>query len=143
MYNGAIQLPVAICKETSMTQPTFDFTALFDTYRQAFAPVIAAQQSGLKTLERLARYQYAVAGDYLEWSLSQAKVSAEPKSVADLVSRQTELNTSFSDKLRARAEEFTQIASDTQSAASQWADDVGAKVAGSAKKAAESVKKAA
>jgi len=46
-----------------MTQPTFDFTALFDTYRQAFAPVIAAQQGGLKTLERLVRHQYAVAGE--------------------------------------------------------------------------------
>ena len=40
-----------------MTQPTFDFTALFDTYRKAFAPVFTAQQNGLKTLERLARYQ--------------------------------------------------------------------------------------
>ena len=126
-----------------MTQPTFDFTALFDTYRQAFAPVVAAQQSGLKTLERLARYQYAVAGDYLEWTLSQAKASAEPKSVADLVSRQSELNTSFSDKLRARAEEFTQIASETQSTVRQWANDAGAKVAESAKKASESAKKAA
>ena len=126
-----------------MTQPTFDFTALFDTYRQAFAPVVAAQQSGLKTLERLARYQYAVAGDYLEWTLSQAKASAEPKSVADLVSRQSELNTSFSDKLRARAEEFTQIASETQSTVRQWANDAGAKVAESAKKTAESAKKAA
>src|ERR1700722_7532508 len=90
VYNGRTQIPVAICKETSMTQPTFDFPALFDTYRQAFAPVIAAQQSGLKTLERLARYQHAVAGDYLEWTLSQAKASAEPKWVADLVSRQSE-----------------------------------------------------
>ena len=119
-----------------MTQPTFDFTALFDTYRQAFAPVIAAQQSGLKTLERLARYQYAVAGDYLEWSLSQAKVSAEPKSAADLVSRQTELNTSFSDKLRARAEEFTQIASESQGNVTKWFDDARAKVAETAAKAA-------
>ncbi len=47
-----------------MTMKTLDFTALFDTYRQAFAPVIAAQQSGLKTLERLARYNCSVAGDY-------------------------------------------------------------------------------
>jgi len=28
-----------------MTQPTFDFTALFDTYRQTFAPVLTAQQT--------------------------------------------------------------------------------------------------
>src|ERR1700733_11276558 len=116
MYNGLIQLPVAVCKETSMTQPPFDFSALFDTYRQAFAPVIAAQQNYFKTVERLARYQFAVAGDYLDWSLSPAKARGEPKSVADLVGQQTALNTSFSDKLRVRAEELTQIASEAQGA---------------------------
>jgi len=119
-----------------MTQPTFDFAALFDNYRQTFAPAFAAQQHGLKTLERFARYQFAVAGDYLDWSLSLAKAGAEPKSVADLVTQQTALNSSFSDKLRARAEEFKQIASETQGAVSQWIDDAGAKVAESVKKAA-------
>jgi phasin family protein len=119
-----------------MTQKTLDFTALFDTYRQAFAPVIAAQQSGLKTLERLARYQYAVVGDYLDWTFSHVKTSAEPKPVADLVSQQTALNTSFSDKLRARAEEFTQIASESQGDVTKWFDEARAKVAETAAKAA-------
>ena len=119
-----------------MTQKTFDFTALFDTYRQAFAPVIAAQQTGLQTLERLARYQFAVAGDYLDWTLSQVKTTAEPKSVADLVSQQSALNSSFSDKLRARAEEFTQIASESQAHVTQWFDDARAKVTETATKAA-------
>ena len=126
-----------------MTQPTFDFTALFDTYRQAFAPVFTAQQNSLKTLERLARYQFAIAGDYLDWSLSHAKATVEPKSVADLVGQQTALNTSFSDKLRARAEEFTQIASDTQGAVSKWVDETNAKVAETVKKTTDSAKKAA
>jgi hypothetical protein len=126
-----------------MTQPTFDFSALFDTYRQAFAPVASAQQNYLKTLERVARYQFAVAGDYLDWTLSHAKASVEPKSVADLVSKQTALNTSFNDKLRVRAEEFTQIASETQGAVSQWFDEAGAKVAEAGAKVAASVKKAA
>lgn len=119
-----------------MNTKTFDFTAMFDTYRQAFAPVIAAQQNSLKTLERLARYQFAVAGDYLEWTLSHVKTGAEPKSVADLVSQQSALNTSFSEKLRARAEEFTQIASESQSNVTKWFDEAGAKVADTAKKAA-------
>ena len=119
-----------------MTTKTFDFSTLFDTYRQAFAPVISAQQTGLKTVERLARYQFAVAGDYLDWALSHAKTGAEPKSVADLVSQQTALNKSFSDKLRARAEEFTQIASESQGNVTQWFDEARAKVAETAAKAA-------
>jgi len=93
-----------------MTQPTFDFSTLFDTYKTAMAPVFRAQQEGLKTLERLAHYQFAVAGDYLEWSLAQAKASVGPKSAAELIGQQTTLNLSLSDKLRARAEEFSKIA---------------------------------
>jgi hypothetical protein len=119
-----------------MTQPTFDFSAIVDHYRQAFAPVFAAQQTGLRTVERLARYQFAVCNDYLDWALSHAKAGAQPKPVAELVSQQTELNTAFGDKLRARAEEFTQIAAETHGTVSQWFDDTTAKVADSMKQAA-------
>ena len=112
-----------------MTQQTFDVTAMFDAYRQAFAPFIAAQQSGLKTLERLARFQFAVAGDYLDWTVAQAKTVAEPSSAADLVAAHTALNTAFSGKLRARADEFTQIASETQGTVTKWFDQASAKAA--------------
>jgi hypothetical protein len=119
-----------------MTQPTFDFSTLFETYKTAMAPVFRAQQEGLKTLERLAHYQFAVAGDYLEWSLGQAKASVGPKSAADMIGQQTSLNLSLSDKLRARAEEFSKIATETQGAVTQWLDETSAKVAEKAKKAA-------
>jgi hypothetical protein len=119
-----------------MMKPTFDVTALTDTYREAFAPVFAAQQTGLRTLERLARYQFALCSDYLDWALSHAKASTQPKPVAELVSQQTELNTAFGGKLRARAEEFTQIAAETQGTVTQWLGDTSAKVAESMKKAA-------
>src|ERR1700684_2076642 len=85
LYNVPIKLIVARTKEPTMTQPTFDFSTLFETYKTAMAPVFRAQQEGLKTLERLAHYQFAVAGDYLEWSLAQAKASVGPKSAAELI----------------------------------------------------------
>ncbi|HEY1313753.1 MAG TPA: phasin family protein [Steroidobacteraceae bacterium] len=119
-----------------MTMPTFDFTALTDTYRETLAPVFAAQQTGLRTLERVARYQFAVYNDYLDWALSYAKASVQPKPVADLVTEQTELNTAFGDKLRARAEELSQIATETRGNVTQWFGDTSAKVAESMKKAA-------
>ena len=125
-----------------MTQPNFDFTNMFDTYRQAFAPVVSGQQNYFNTLERFARYQFKVAGDYLEWFLSQARVNVEPKSVAGLVTTQTSLNTAFGNRLGVRAAEFTQIASETQGTVSQWLDEAGTKAA-EAGKAAASRKKAA
>ena len=33
-----------------MTESTFDFSTLFETYKTAMAPVYRAQQEGLKTL---------------------------------------------------------------------------------------------
>ena len=119
-----------------MSDRTFDLSAMFDVYKDAFAPVAKAQQEGLKTFERLARYQFAVAGDYLDWSLSHAKAAVATKDVTELVGQQSELNTQLGDKLRARAEEFTQIASETQGAVTQWFDATAAKVADSVKKAA-------
>jgi hypothetical protein len=136
LYNVPIKLIVARIKGATMTQPTFDFSTLFDTYKTAMAPVFRAQQEGLKTLERLAQYQFAVAGDYLEWSLAQAKASVGPKTAAELIGQQTSLNLSLSDKLRARAEEFSKIATETQGAVTQWIDETSAKVAEKAKKAA-------
>ena len=101
-------------------------------------PVIPfdVRQDRRKRFARLARYQFAVCNDYLDWALSHAKAGAQPKPVAELVSQQTELNTAFGDKLRARAEEFTQIAAETHGTVSQWFDDTTAKVADSMKQAA-------
>jgi hypothetical protein len=119
-----------------MTDKTFDLSAMFNAYKDAFAPVLKAQQEGLKTVERLARYQFAVAGDYLDWSLAQANAAVNTKSVTELVGQATDLNSRLSDKLRARTDEFTQIATETQGAVTQWFDATAAKVAESAKKAA-------
>jgi hypothetical protein len=58
-----------------MNDSTFDPKSIFETYRNAFAPTLKAQQEGVKAIDRVGRYQYAVAGDYLEWSLAQAKAA--------------------------------------------------------------------
>ena len=46
-----------------MIDKTFDPSTLLNAARDAYAPVLKAQQEGFKSLERLARLQYAVAGD--------------------------------------------------------------------------------
>jgi hypothetical protein len=119
-----------------MNYPSFDLNSLVASYRDAVAPAVHAQQEGLKTIERVARYQFAVAGDYLDWSLAQAKAGVSPKSVADLVGQRTALNTQFSEKLRARAVEFNQIVTETQGIAKQLFGETSAKIAQSMKKAA-------
>jgi phasin family protein len=112
-----------------MNDSTFDPKAIFETYRNAFAPAVKGQQEGLKAIDRAGRYQYAVAGDYLEWSLAQAKAALSAQTPAEFVSKQVELTTALSEKLRARAQEFVTLATDTQTGFTDVVSDATAKVA--------------
>jgi phasin family protein len=103
----------------AMTDTTFDPKTIFETYRTALAPAIKVQQESVKALDRVGRYQYAVAGDYLEWSLAQAKAAVGTQTPAEFMSKQVELATSLSEKLRARAQELVRLATDSQSGMSE------------------------
>jgi phasin family protein len=111
-------------------------TAFFDAYRTAFAPVIAAQQEGLKALSRIAHYQYAVAGDVLELSLAHAKTSLSAKSAPEFVSQQTEFSTRLGEQLQKRSQELLKIATESQAAMTQLFADGAIKAAEATKKAA-------
>lgn len=111
-----------------MTNSTFDPKTILESYRNALAPVLKAQQDGIKTLDRVSHYQYAVAGDYLEWGLAQAKAALAALSPAEFVSKQVELTTALSDKLRAHAQEFVTIATDVQANVRQAVEEAATKV---------------
>jgi hypothetical protein len=119
-----------------MNDTTFDPKAIFDTYRQALAPAAKAQQEGLKTIDRVGRYQYAVAGDYLEWSLALAKAAIAAQTPAEFVSKQLELATALGEKLKARVQEFVTLATDAQTSFTQVVSEATAKAAEVTKKAA-------
>lgn len=119
-----------------MTDQTFDPNALLETYRNALAPALHAQQEGLKALDRLARYQYAVAGDYMEWSLSQAQAVLAAKSPVEFAAKQAELGSKIGEQLRGRAQELTTITRESQSTLNQLFSEASAKVAALSKKAA-------
>ena len=117
-----------------MSDSTFDPKAIIDTYKNAFAPVLKAQQEGITAIDRVGRYQYAVAGDYLEWSLAQAKAALGAQTPAEFVSKQVELTTALSEKLRARAQEFVTLATETQNSFTNVVNEATAKAAEVAKK---------
>ena len=110
-----------------MNDRTFDPNAMIAAAREAFAPVLKAQQEGFKTLERLARLQYAVAGDVLESGLARVNASFVAASPSDLLSKQSELSTQLAEKLRARAEEFATVTSEIQAKFGQLGSEIAAK----------------
>jgi len=87
-YNGS---RTDTLRRADMSNSTFDPTSIFEAYRNAFAPALKAQQEGIKAIDRVGRYQYAVAGDYMEWSLAQAKAALGAQSPAEFASKQIEL----------------------------------------------------
>jgi phasin family protein len=112
---------------TAMTDRTFDPNAMMAAAREAFAPVLKAQQEGFKTLERLARLQYAVAGDVLESNIARVNATFVAGSPSELFSKQTELHSQLVDKLRARAEEFATVSSEIQAKFTQFGNEIAQK----------------
>jgi phasin family protein len=111
----------------NMMDRTFDPSTLINATREAFAPVLKAQQEGFKSFERLARLQYQVAGDVLESSLARVQATFTATNANELVSKQTELHTQLVEKLRERAQEFSTVTSEIQAKFSQMGSEIAAK----------------
>ena len=116
--------------------PEFNFnpSAALQTYRSVFAPTLRAQQEALKTIERFGRYQFAVATDYLEWGVAQAKATLNLSTPAELAESQTALATQFGEKLQGRVKEFASLATEVRATFSQLVGETTAKVAETIKK---------
>ena len=124
-----------------MTDRTFDLNTWLETYKETVASFSKAQQDGFKALERFARFNYAVAGDCLEAGLGHAKAALTARAavgtqaVADLLAKQAELSNQLSEKLRARAQEFSTLASEVQESVSNFAAEAASRAAGTKKAA--------
>ncbi len=118
-----------------MTDQNFDVTKILAATREAFAPMLKSQQEGFKALERIARLQYAVAGDVLESSLARVNATLAASNPNELMSKHTELTSQFVDKLRTRAEEFATVTSEIQTKISQIGTEFAAKAVGPRKAA--------
>lgn len=124
-----------------MSDTPFDPKAIIETYRSAFAPVLKAQEEGVKTIDKVGRYQYAVAGDYLEWSLAQAQLALRAPTPTDFFTKQVELTTALSEKLRVRAQEFAALAQEAQAGAADTLKQTAGAVATSTLKAVDAAQK--
>jgi hypothetical protein len=119
-----------------MSERTFDPNTWLDSFRETFASVHKAQQEGFKTIERMARFQYAVAGDYLEAGIAQTQAALIAKTPVELLAKQTEVGAQLGEKLKSRAQEFSTLASEVQSSASSFATETATRATAAAKKGA-------
>jgi hypothetical protein len=132
-----------------MTDPTYDLNAWLETYKDAFGSFAKVQQDGFRIFERFARFHYSVAGDVLEASLAQARATLGARAavgtqaVAELLQKQAELGTQLSEKLRARAQEFSALAAEAQESVGSFATDAASRATDAANRATGAAKRAA
>lgn len=119
-----------------MNQPTFDFSAFAEAGRKAFAPVLKWNELALQGFERIARQQYAFAGEVLEFSLQQLQLAGSARDVNDLAARQIELSTHFAERATQRSQDMIKAASEHQAQLTKWFDQTVSESTKSAKKAA-------
>lgn len=97
-----------------------------DFSKRLLAPATRFGEVTAKTLEQIARYQYDVAGDYLNFGIEQLQTISKTKDVSELVSKQSELTSNLVEKLTKRSQDFSKIAAEAQAGFTQWVDDTAA-----------------
>ena len=119
-----------------MTQPTFDFNAFLDAGKKAMAPAVKFNELSLAGFERIARQQYAFAGEMLEFSLQQMQLASTARDINELTSRQIELSTQFAERATQRSQDLIKLSTEHQAQMTKWFDQTVSESAKGAKKAA-------
>lgn len=101
-------------KVTDMTVDFKDFSSFFEAGKDAWAPMVRFNQKAATQVERLARLNYEVAGDYLGLALQQLKLASDPEQAKELPSKQVELLQQFGSTLSDRMHEYLSLSTEAQ-----------------------------
>ena len=111
------------------TRTTTDYT---DFAKRAFAPATRFNEVMVGNIERIARFQYELAGDLMQFSLDQLHATVKAKDLPTLIAKQRELATKFVEKAQARQKDLAEITSESQAGLAKWFDDASALASGKA-----------
>ncbi|MBM5810950.1 MAG: phasin family protein [Gammaproteobacteria bacterium] len=105
-----------------MNSPTFDFSTFIDAGRKAIAPAQKWNELALQGFERLARQQYAFAGDLLEFSVQEWQLLGTVRDLNELTARQMEIVSQLAEKTAQRSQDLVRAATEQQTQVSRWFD---------------------
>lgn len=109
-----------------MSTTTAEMNTFIENTRKFAAPFTRASEVSAKTFEKLARYQYEVAGDWLNLSIAQLYAATQSKDVTELLKKQAELTNAYVEKQTQRSQDFLKIASEAQADVTQLVDTAAA-----------------
>jgi phasin family protein len=111
------------------TKTTTDYT---DFAKRAFAPATRLNEVMVGNFERVARFQYEVAGDLMQLAIDQMNATVKAKDLPTLLSRQREIVTKFAEKATSRQQALAELATDSQAGLARWIEDASALATGTA-----------
>jgi phasin family protein len=112
---------------TTKTTPGYtDFT------KRAFAPAARFNETMVGNIERVARFQYEVTGDLLQFAFDQMHATVKATDLPTLLSKQREIATKFAEKATARQQSLAEMAAESQASVAKWMEDAASLATGKA-----------
>ena len=111
------------------TKTTTDYT---DFAKRAFAPATRFNEVMVGNIERIARFQYELAGDLMQFSLDQLNATVKAKDLPTLLSKQREIATKFAEKATTRQQSLAEMATESQAGLAKWIEDATSLASGKA-----------
>ena len=91
-----------------------DFNAYGDFAKRALAPATRLNETVAGNLESFARFQYELAGDFMQLAIEQMQATVKARDLGTLVARQSEIASKFVEKQTQRQQAFARMATDAQ-----------------------------
>jgi len=110
-------------KESTMAVKFDDFSAYTDFAKRAFAPATRLNETVAGNFESLARFQYELAGDFMQLAIEQMQATVKAKDLGTLVARQSEIASKFVEKQTQRQQAFAKMATDAQARMSRLVEE--------------------
>ena len=111
------------------TRKTTDYT---DFAKRAFTPATRFNEVMVGNIERVARFQYELAGDLMQFSLDQLNATVKARDLPTLLSRQREIATKFAEKATTRQQALAEMATESQAGFGRWIEDATSLASGKA-----------
>lgn len=111
------------------SKTTTDYT---DFAKRAFAPAVRFNETLVGNIERVARFQYEVTGDLMQFALDQMHASVKAKDLPTLLAKQREIATKFAEKATVRQQTLAEMAAESQASLAKWMEDAASVATGKA-----------
>ncbi len=103
-----------------------------DFAQRAFAPATRWNELLVGTFERVARFQYELAGDLLQLTVDQMQAAAKSQDLTTLMALQREIATKFAEKATERQQALARLATDSQAEFARWFEEASSPFTGKA-----------